>query len=308
MGIFGLLPGGRLYAQNPLLANTDGPRSLSRLVNVYNSHVMRKVILIGACWLFLPMPAFAQGTSAGAQPKGTQGASEKVHSYEIVSIKQNKTVNDPAGMRSLPDGFEWTNIPLESLVRGTYGIIMDSQVSGLPDWARRENYDIVAKVDADTAERWKKLSAKERGEEELPMMRSILADRCQFKAHQETKELPVYDLVIAGGGLKMKEAPANEVPTETMNGDQMTVHAMTIDTIVLAFPYTVGRVIVDKTGLGDKKFDFELKWAPDDRPSSDDAAPPLLTALEEQLGLKLVPARGPVEMLIIGHLERPSPN
>ncbi len=269
---------------------------------------MRKLILIGACWLFLAMPAFAQGTPPGAPPEGGHDASEKVHSFEIVSIKQNKTVNGPGGMRALPDGFAWTNIPLESLVRDTYGIIMDSQVSGLPDWARRENYDIVAKVDADTAERWAKLSPKERWKEELPMMKSMLADRCQFKARQETKELPVYDLVIAKGGLKMKEAPANETPTETMSGNQMTVHAMSIYTIVFAFPYTVGRVIVDKTGLGDKKFDFELKWTPDDNPAADDAAPPLLTALEEQLGLKLVPAQGPVETLIIEHLERPSPN
>jgi uncharacterized protein (TIGR03435 family) len=65
---------------------------------------------------------------------------------------------------------------------------------------------------------------------------------------------------------------------------------------------------VDKTGLGDKKFDFELKWTPDDRSLADDSAPSLLTALEEQLGLKLVPARGPVEVLIIDHMERPSPN
>ena len=139
-------------------------------------------------------------------------------------------------------------------------------------------------------------------------MQSILADRCQFKAHQETKELPVYDLVIARGGLKMKEAPPNETSMEMMSGDQMTVHAMTIDTTVSTFAGTVGRIIVDKTGLGDKKFDFELKWTPDDRSSADDSAPSLLTALEEQLGLKLVPARGPVEVLIIDHMERPSPN
>jgi len=211
-------------------------------------------------------------------------------------------------MRGIPDGFVWTNIPLASLVRAPYGIIIDSQVLGLPDWARWENYDIQAKVDADTAERWKKLSRKERGQEEQQMMKSILADRCQLKAHQETKELPVYDLVIAGRGLKMKEAPPNESPTETMSFNQMTVHAMQINTIVFTFAGTVGRMIVDKTGLGDKKYDFELRWTMDDRPSVDDAAPPLFTALEEQLGLKLVPSRAPVEVLIIDHLERPSPN
>jgi uncharacterized protein (TIGR03435 family) len=283
---------------------------MPQVANLYNSHVMQKVTLIAACWLVLGMPTFAQGTNApaGAQPNGTQGASDKVHAYEIVSIKPNKTVSGSSGTRLLPDGFAWTNMPLSSLVMGSYGIIIDSQVSGLPDWARRENYDIVAKVDADTAERWKKLSREERRGEEQPMMQSILADRCQFKAHQETKELPVYDLVIARGGLKMKEAPPNETSMEMMSGDQMTVHAMTIDTTVSTFAGTVGRIIVDKTGLGNKKFDFELKWTPDDRSSADDSAPSLLTALQEQLGLKLVPARGPVELLIIDHMGRPSPN
>jgi bla regulator protein BlaR1 len=268
---------------------------------------MQKVTLIGAGWLFLVIPAFAQEATAttNAQPKVTR-ASDGVHGYEIVSIKPNKT-GDSGGMRRLPDGFGWNNIPLSSLVHGSYGIVMDSQVIGMPDWARWENYDIVAKADADTAERWEKLSGKERWGEEQPMMRLILADRCRFKAHQETKELPVCDLVIAKGGLKIKEAPPNEKPMEIMSGGQMTVHAMAIDTIVHAFPGSVGRIIVDKTGLGDKKFDFDLKWT-DDRRSSDDEAPSLLTAFEEQLGLKLVPARGRGEVLIIDHMERPSPN
>ena len=271
---------------------------------------MQKLTLIGTCWLVLVMPSFAQEStaSAGAQPKAAQAANDKVHTYEVVSIKPNKTATRSAGMRLLPDGFAWTNIPLSSLVGSAYGIIMDSQISGLPDWATRENYDIVAKVNSDTAESWKKLSLNELWVAEKPMMRSILADRCQLKAHQETKELPVYDLVIAKHGLKMKEAPPNEKPMEIVGGGQMTAHAQMIDKIVSQFADTEGRIIVDKTGLGDKRFDFELKWTPDDRPSTDDSAPSFLTALEEQLGLKLVPAKGPVEVLIIDHMERPSPN
>jgi uncharacterized protein (TIGR03435 family) len=257
------------------------------------------------------MPGFAQDASpnAGAQPKGSQGVSNEVHTYEVVSIKPNKAGTLSAGgTRTLPDGFEYMNIPLSIFVKGAYGLALDSQVAGLPGWAREENYDIVAKVDMDTAERWKKLSRKERMKEEQPMKQSILADRCQFKGHEETRELPVYDLVIAKGGVKMKEAPPNETPMEMMSGDQMKVHAMKVDTIASTFEGTLGRMIVDKTGLGDKRFDFELKWTSDDRPSADDSAPSLFTALEEQLGLRLVPARGPVEVLIIDHMERPSPN
>jgi bla regulator protein blaR1 len=247
-------------------------------------------------------------TPAGEQPKGTQAASDKIYAYEVVSIRPNKTMSGSGGTRLLPDGFAWTNVTLSSLVKDAYGIIVDSQVSGLPDWTRRENYDIVAKADADTAERWKKLSRKERWEEEQSMRRSILGDRCQFKAHREARELPVYDLVVAKGGLKMKAAPPNEPSMEMTSEAQMTVHAMTIDSTVTTFADTVGRVIVDKTGLGDKKFDFELKWTPDDRPSAPDSAPSLLTALKEQLGLKLVSARAPVKVLIIDHMERPSQN
>jgi len=280
----------------------------------------KKLAVAGTAMCLLTIPllmgqvnelVIAQDTTASGstQPKGMRSAGGKVHTYEVVSIKPNKAGSDSAGgTQSKPDGFEDTNFPLSLFVFGAYGVSIDSQVAGLPGWARQENYDIVAKVDADTAERWKKLSSKERLKEERSIMQSILADRCQFKAHQETKELPVYDLVIARRGLKMKEAPTNETPMEMMSGGQMTVHAGTIGTIVSAFVGTGGRIIVDKTGLGDKKFDFELKWTPDDRPSTDDAAPSLLTALEEQLGLKLVPAKGPVEVLIIDHMERPSPN
>ena len=140
------------------------------------------------------------------------------------------------------------------------------------------------------------------------MMRSLLADRCHFKAHEETKELPVYNLVIAKGGLKMKDAPSNEPPMASLSSGQMTLLAMGMDTIVAAFSSTEGRIIVDKTGLGDKKFDFELKWTPNEQPTADDAPPTFLTALEVQLGLKLVSAKGPVKVLTVDHMDRPSPN
>lgn len=242
-----------------------------------------------------------------------QVASGKVHAYQIVSIKRNRDPSTDFGIRRLPDGHAWTNIPLSKFVRDAHGIIdvfgitMDSQVSGLPDWTRSENYDVVAKVDAKTAKRWESSYFEERWREEQQMMQSILTDRCKLKARQEMKEMPAYDLVIAESGLKIKEAPPDERPMQGMGIGHMTVHSMAIDTIAKAFPFSVGRPIIDKTGLGDKKFDFELKWT-DKRPSADEEASSLTAALEEQLGLKLVPATAPLIVLIVEHMERPSPD
>jgi uncharacterized protein (TIGR03435 family) len=209
-----------------------------------------------------------------------------------------------------PNGFEWRNAELFSLVWGAYGIVMDSEVGGLPDWARSDPYDIVAIADATTTDRWKKISPKQREAEEQPMMRSILATRCQFKAHQVTKVLPVYDLVIAKGGLRMKETQPGEEPMEYLSGGRMTVKAMPVSMIADVFTNSLGRIIVDKTGLDDRKFDFELQWSTDARTAGDDAdiAPSLFTALHEQLGLEVKSSKAPVQILVIDHMERPSPN
>jgi uncharacterized protein (TIGR03435 family) len=238
-------------------------------------------------------------------------SSAKTLTYEVVSIKPDKSGNGEGGWFSRADGFEYTNMPLLSLFYSAYGIIVDGQVSGLPAWVRTDPYDVEAKVDANTAEAWKKLTWKERSKQEQPMLRLLLADRCHFRAHEETGELPVYDLVIAKSGLRMKEAPPNENATGMFGNGKITAHGNSVESIVYDLSGQVGRIIVDKTGLGDKKFDFELKWAPDDQRTADnaaDAAPSIFTALEEQLGLKLVPDKGPVEVLVIDHMERPSAN
>jgi len=270
---------------------------------------MKNVALIAACCLVSMLTAFGQANpSAGTQPGTPASANPEAETYEIVSIKPHKPGDDPGSMSSPPNGFEWRNVVLDSLVHAAYGIVMEDQVVGLPDWARSDRYDIVAIADAATIDRWKKLTIEQRAAEEEPMMRAILANRCQFRAHQVTKELPVYDLVIAKEGLKMKEASPHEDSMEYMNGERMTVRAMPIYTLIYGLTNGLGRLIVDKTGLGNRKFDFELQWS--DRPAVDDAdaAPSLFTALHEQLGLRLVSSKAPVQVLVIDHMERPTPN
>lgn len=263
------------------------------------------LLCVAACWLAAAARVRPQ---AGAEaPK----QAVKVPQYEVVSIKPHKS-DDNGGWWELPNGFRVLNMHMADLIRGAYGVFMESQVVGMPEWAETESYDIEAKVDEETAEEWEKLSAKERWKQEQPMQQSLLADRCRLKAHLETRELPIYELVVAKGGLKMKDAPADEIPSEQLIGaGRMTAGAMPAETLAFVIQHEVGRVIVDKTGLADRKFDFELKWTPENQRNGLDAAdagPSIFTALEEQLGLKLVPAKGPVQVLVIDHIERPSPN
>jgi uncharacterized protein (TIGR03435 family) len=289
---------------------------------------MQKVIHIGAnclnasCLLLathlLAAQAFAQSSAAqpqSPQPQDTQPAATlqqpaKSLTYEVVSIKPSNPDADGSRMRTLPEGFAWINTPFFSLLKSAYGVYMDNQFSGVPNWVRDERYDVEAKVDADTAERWKTLPRGGRSQEEHLMMQSVLADRCQLKAHEETKELPIYEMVVAKGGLKLKEAPPDEPSSARISRGHLTGHAMKITVIVGQFGGTDGRMVIDKTGLGDTKYDFDLTWTPEDQraTAAGDAPPSLYTALEEQLGLKLVPAKSQLKVVIVEHIEHPTPN
>jgi uncharacterized protein (TIGR03435 family) len=113
---------------------------------------------------------------------------------------------------------------------------------------------------------------------------------------------------VSASGLGGAEAFA-----ASMTSGKVSAHAQSIDTILTAFSGEVGRLIVDKTGLDRKKFDFELKWTPDNERAAaaapeGEAGPSIFTALEEELGLKLVPSKEPLDVLVIDHIERPSPN
>jgi uncharacterized protein (TIGR03435 family) len=132
--------------------------------------------------------------------------------------------------------------------------------------------------------------------------------------------LPAYDLVIAKGGLKMKEAAPGEAASffwkhfstfsdaGQSEGYTITATARAVTALGLAqsLPSNAGRIIVDKTGLGDKRFDFELKWSSDQEAPADKGGtgPAIFKALEEQLGLKLEPAKEPVDTFVVEHMER----
>lgn len=243
---------------------------------------------------------------SASQDQAPASSSMRQRVFEVVSIKPNKS-GTSGGIQGLPNGERYMNTTLDILVKDAYGSFSEDQVVGMPSWAKSDRYDIEVRVDADTANEWKTLSNKERFKQEQPMLQAMLADRCKLKVHLETKELPVYDLVIAKGGLKMKEAAPGEENTGRFSEGELIGHAMPIENLVFALP-SDGRSVVDKTGLGNKKFDFDLKWTPDNRIEAGDSGPSLFTALEEQLGLKLVSSKAPGTVLVVDHMERPSPN
>ncbi len=260
------------------------------------------LLLLAAC-LAAPVPTFAQ---SGTAPSAA--APQKPLAYEVVSIELNKSANQGSSWSSRPDGIIMNNVPLSQLVHNGFGIIIDDQISGLPNWVDADRYDIQAKMDEETAADWKKLSPKEKGKQQQAGLLSLLTERCQLKFHRETKQLPVYDLVIAKAGLKMQDAkPMQGSRTMTSNG-KFNAQSVTVESLIYSIFGEVGRVLIDKTGLGDKKFDIDLKWTPDDEQGTPDAGPSLYAAIEEQLGLKLVAAKGPVEVIVVDRFERPTAN
>ena len=170
------------------------------------------------------------------------------------------------------------------------------------------------------------------------MIQPILAERFQLKVHWATKELPVYALVVAKGGPKLKEAkPGDTYPNGLKSPDgprgrgmmrmqwgQLTAQALPVSALVkLLSEQQQDRLIVDQTGLSGV-YDFTLKWTPEGpqpamfkgdgggppqpKTTDESSEPSLFTAMQEQLGLKLESRKAPVQVLVIDHVERPSAN
>jgi len=137
-------------------------------------------------------------------------------------------------------------------------------------------------------------------------MQALLADRFKLQIHRETKETPIDALVVAKGDFKLKESQAIVRMWSSRDG-RITITAGQIDDLVFSLTGDADRTVVNKTGLTGK-YDIDLKWTPDDQQGTPDAGPTLFTALEEQLGLKLVPAKGPVDTFVVDHVERPTEN
>jgi bla regulator protein blaR1 len=185
------------------------------------------------------------------------------------------------------------------------------RVVGGPDWLGSDDYEILAKIEDSLYAAMQKMTPAQQREQVNLMEQSLLADRFKLKVHFETREMPVYALVIAKGGPKLTAANDGESSRLSMHGNEMTATATTLDQWIHN-PFLGGRMVVDQTGLKGT-YDFTLTWSEQSvasgaGPESGTDPPSLFTAVQEQLGLKLVRTKAPVEVIIIDHVERPSAN
>jgi uncharacterized protein (TIGR03435 family) len=224
-------------------------------------------------------------------------------SFEVASIKLHPGVVTMSGGGVRGATFSETAVTLRDLIQSAYDLRID-QISGGPSWMESERYDIAAKAEGEAP------IAKE----QLPkMLQALLAERFKLKVHRETRETPVYELVVGKSGPKLKEASANAKEGGFTRGSNTgAMHSEiskgTMDQLARQISLTAGRPVIDKTGLTGY-YAYTLDWASANRPpDADSDTPSMFTAVQEQLGLKLESTKAPVEVLVVDRAEKPSEN
>jgi len=245
--------------------------------------------------------------------------------FDVASIKRNASGEFAGDVRQSPDGSLTTvNVPLRYFL-GLAWPSDDSQYRDLPGWAGTNRYDVAVKPPAGASP----AQIKE-------MWRTLLKDRFKLQAHDEMRDTPIYALVVARDGAlgpQLKRSPHNCAaappaplrPTmppdaEIMAGCESSFFPgkmISGGTLISTFAQTLGRglagrLVDDRTGL-EGYYALTLTWTPASRttadvPSAPGDLPSIFTALQEQLGLRLEPARKPIQTVVIDHIEPPTEN
>ena len=235
--------------------------------------------------------------------------------FEVASIKRNTSLDQRGDMGDQPGGrFHAVNAPGLWLVATAYGPagefrlpLFDSQIIGAPGWLESEHYDITAKVGDDLASK-----PGEAYRQSAALLQSLLEDRFALRTHHETRQLPIYTLVRLkkdgplGRGLTRSSTDCQKESSHCgFDGGfgRATATSVTVDTLSLLLSSAAERVVVNRTGLTGR-FDVELEWSPEQGVATD--KPSIFTAVQEQLSLKLEPGRGPVDVLVIDRVARPT--
>jgi uncharacterized protein (TIGR03435 family) len=223
--------------------------------------------------------------------------------FDVAVIRLDPAGPAPGTSFNLFEGgrLKITNEPIKLLIRAAFQL-QNAQIIGAPAWLETDRYDIEAKTGRPERIQQDQLA---------PLLQNLLAERFGLKSHRETRELTVYALVNQQTG-SQKLKPGTEGEPSAMNthgasGASQQLVATSVTTAQLAsyIGNRLGRIVLDKTGLSGI-YDFKLEWVPDD--ATDPSLPSLVTALREQLGLKLEQQKSPVEVLVIDSIQRPSEN
>lgn len=239
--------------------------------------------------------------------------------FEVVSIKPSPHDDGHLRLQFTADGFRAVNVTLHVLLVEAFGLD-DDQVINEPDWSSKRNFDIDARVDGNDVPALHQLTFDQRRE----MFRQILTERFGLTCHADTRQLPVFALVIGKNGARLKQSTPvpNAAPITQHGPGGMTVSPGHIVATSTSMPYftdvlsnELGRTVVDRTGL-DGSYDINLNWTPaegeggampaaDVSPSSD---PSIFTAVQEQLGLKLQAEKTWVQVIVVDKVHLPDQN
>ena len=239
--------------------------------------------------------------------------------FDVATIKPNAEKDNRFMMPGGPQGgtYRATGVTLKMLIMYAYGVPAAFQVSGGPSWVGNERWDIQAKTEGQTPSR----------DQFVDMLRALIEDRFQLKVRRETRDMPVYDLALAKSGSKLKLHSGDPPKPEDrlrMGFGSMRFQDSGLALFAHQLSLQLGRKVIDKTGLTGR-YDFSLEWAPEPGqggleaiglppdpnfrpPPADPNRPSLFTAIQEQLGLRLDSEKGPVDMIVIDSVSKPTEN
>jgi len=242
--------------------------------------------------------ALPPATSRRAQLQSDQAA---MPAFDVASIKPAAPAGGRGGrgggIHYDPDMFTARNVSLHSLIREAYQV-WNYQLSGGPGWINSDAYDVIAKTDQPVSDDQRRL-----------MLQALLTDRFKLTFHRETKELPIFALMVDKNDPKFHPLKDGEQPTRS------PLSFKNLPSLAGMLSNVAGRPVLDRTGLSgnfDLAINMQKAAAEWEQEHADAPAAPgesmIVAAAEEQLGLKLVPTKGPIEILVIDHAERPSEN
>jgi uncharacterized protein (TIGR03435 family) len=218
--------------------------------------------------------------------------------FDVVSVKPGDPADNGSSARSTPVGMEMRNATLSTIVRSAYHL-NEYQLDGGPKWMNSAKFNIVAKYPANTP----------RDQISL-MMQAMLAERFKLEFHRETKTVSEYALVPGKSGPKLQVTTEDDPKRgNTSQGPRMIKGTgLEISRLAEMLISAVGAPVIDRTDL-QGKYNISLEFAPlTGAPKDDETLPVIFAALQEQLGLKLEPTKGPVEVLVVDRAEMPTAN
>lgn len=257
----------------------------------------------------------ARGQAAVAQPASSRPSSPAAKAeFEVATIKPAAAGADRLGLVIRGRQLTTVSTSLTDLIGFAYGV-QAKQIVGGPEWASREKYAVTAVTSG----------ASEPSEDQWrEMIGGLLADRFGLEFHHERREMAVFALSVMKGGPKNmtkstsdSPIPLRLAPRWDRNGMLLQARNVSVWNMLEMFQAAVvDRPVVDQTGL-EGRFDFDLKWMPDQTqfggrfasiPAIPDAAPPLSTAMQEQIGLKIEAVKAPADVIVVDAASRPSEN